>query len=73
MRSRSALAPRVDAPREKRVSAPVARAQSTLPVQAAANDDKPTAGFSVYGDPLFGMAIASVILFAILAALMALS
>ena len=72
MSPRSALAPREAAPREKRVSAPVAGVRSALPVETAANDDKPTEKFSVYGDPLFGMAIATVILFAVLAALMAL-
>jgi hypothetical protein len=42
-------------------------------VEPAANDDKPKSEFSLYGDPLIGMAIASGILFAVLAALIALS
>jgi hypothetical protein len=40
-------------------------------VDAAANDDSAASGYSIFGDPLWGMAIATVILFAILAALMA--
>ena len=41
--------------------------------QAKAADSESTPGFSVYGDPLFGMAIASVVIFALLAALIAMS
>jgi hypothetical protein len=47
--------------------------RSTVRVEAAANDAEPTRPFSFYGDPLFGMAIASVILLAVLAALVATS
>ena len=73
MSSRSALTPRAAAPRKKRVTVPVAGVQAAVRVEAAANVEKPTRKFSVFGDPLFGMAIASVIMFAVLAALMALS
>jgi hypothetical protein len=69
---RSALAPHSAAPRTKHVKIPVAGRSSPVRAEAAANDDKPTSEFSFYGDPLFGMAIATVILFAVLAALMAL-
>ena len=73
MSSRSALTPHSAAPRHKHATAPVAGVQSpSVRVEAAANDDKPTSELSFYSDPLFGMAIASVILFAVLAALMAL-
>ncbi len=40
---------------------------------AAANDDSATSTFTVVGDPLLGMAIATGILFAALAALIAFS
>jgi hypothetical protein len=72
MSPRSALAPHSAAPRTKHVEIPAAGRSSPVHVEAAANDDKPTSEFSVYGDPLFGMAIATVILFAVFAALMAL-
>jgi hypothetical protein len=45
--------------------------RSAVRVEAAANDATPTSEFSFLGDPIFGIAIASVILFAFLAALMA--
>jgi hypothetical protein len=70
MSSRSARKPHA-APPEKVGAAPNAGVQSAIRVEAAANEDKPTSGFS--SDPLFGMAIATGILFAVLAALMALS
>jgi hypothetical protein len=73
MRSRTALAPRSAAPEDKDAIAPDVSAQSTIRQEAPANDDESTSGFSFFGDPLFGMAIASVILFAVLAALVALS
>jgi hypothetical protein len=50
-----------------------AAVRSTVRTEAAVNDAEPTRTFSVYGDPLFGMAIASVILLAVLAALVAMS
>ena len=52
---------------------PAAAVHTAVRVEAAANDDKPKTEFSVFGDPLFGMAIASVILLAVLAALIAAS
>ena len=70
MSTRSARKLHSAAAREKHASVPGA-VRSTVRVETAANDDKPTEGFSFYGDPLFGMAIASVILFAVLAALVA--
>jgi hypothetical protein len=73
MRSRTALAPRSAAPEDEDTIAPAVGAQSTIRPEAPANDDESASGFSLFGDPLFGMAIASVILFAALAALMALS
>jgi hypothetical protein len=73
MSSRSALELDSHALRKKGATAPSAGVQSTVPVEAAANDDKPTTGFSVFSDPLFGMAIATGIVFAALAALVALT
>jgi hypothetical protein len=72
MSSRSALASHSAAPpREEPEVGPAAVVQSAVSVETAANDDESTSGFSVYGDPLFGMAIASVVLFGLLAALIA--
>jgi hypothetical protein len=73
MRSRPAHAPRPAAPENGHASAPAVRARSTVRPEAPGNDNESTSGFSFFGDPLFGMAIASVILFAVLAALVALS
>lgn len=71
MSSRSAPTPHSAAPRNKH-PVPVAVVESsTVRVEAAANDDKPTSDFSFYGDPLLGMAVASIILFGVFAALMA--
>ncbi|HEX5048834.1 MAG TPA: hypothetical protein VFX89_17100 [Gammaproteobacteria bacterium] len=67
MSSRSALTSHSAPPREERAG-PAAGAQSKVSVETAANDDESTSGFSLYGDPLFGMAIATGILFALLAA-----
>jgi hypothetical protein len=72
MSTRSARQVHSAAAREKHASVPGA-VRSTVRVETAANDDKPTEGFSFYGDPLFGMAIASVVLLAVLAALVAMS
>jgi hypothetical protein len=71
MRSRTALVPRSPAPEDEDAVAQTGSAQSTLPPEAPANDES-TSEFSFFGDPLFGMAIASVILFVVLAALVAL-
>lgn len=73
MSSRPVLAPRSGAPEDEHASARVADVPPPMRQEAPANDDESTAKFSFYGDPLFGMAIASVILFAVLAALVALS
>ena len=73
MGSRTALAPRSASPRDEEAIAAAVSAQSTIRPEAPANDDESTSEFSFFGDPLFGMAIASVILFAVLAALVALS
>jgi hypothetical protein len=50
---------------------PVARARPAESVEAADNEHAQKSGFAIIGDPLFGMAIASGMLFAILAALIA--
>jgi hypothetical protein len=73
MRSRTALAPRPTAPEDDHAVARTGDVPSPVRQEAPANDDESAAEFSFYGDPLFGMAIASVILFAVLAALVALS
>ena len=52
---------------------PIVRVPQAVRVDAAANDDSATSTFAVAGDPLLGMAIASGILFAVLAALIAFS
>ena len=57
------------------VPAPIAEVTAVELTDTAANDETvappPVRTFSIDGDPLFGMAIASVILFAIFAGLMA--
>jgi hypothetical protein len=50
---------------------PVARARPAEHPDAVANEHAQTSGFAIIGDPLFGMAILSGMLFAILAALIA--
>ena len=52
---------------------PIVHVPQAVRVDAAANDDSATSTFSVVGDPLLGMAIASGVLFAVLAALIAFS
>lgn len=57
-----------------RLPEPIDEVPQAPPADAAANDDTapPLARtFAIDGDPLFGMAIASVILFALFAALLA--
>ena len=56
------------ASRENPAAKPVAGARPVVRVEPAAKDDT---ALSAFGDPLAGMAVASVILFAILAALIA--
>ena len=73
MSSRSAPKPHSAALQQKDAAVSNAGVQAAVRVEAAANEDEPTSGFSLLGDPLFGMAIATGILFAVLAALMALS
>lgn len=70
MSSRSAVKQHSPAARKDLVAVPIADASPTARVDAGANDDD-TSTFSVIGDPLLGMAIASGILFVLLAALMA--
>jgi hypothetical protein len=70
MSSRSALARREVPPAEHHVVAPVAETRSPLHTAPTANDDEHTSGFSFYGDPLIGMAVASIILLVVFAALM---
>jgi hypothetical protein len=72
MRSRSAPKPHSAAQEEKHAISP-ADVPSRIHKEAPGHDDESSPGFSIYGDPLFGMAIASVIMFAVLAALMTLS
>lgn len=72
MSSRSALPSRAAEPANERARAPAASVQSAARVEAAASGARRGSRFSFWRDPLFGMAIASVVLFAILAALMAL-
>jgi hypothetical protein len=69
MSSRFAAAQHSAAPRKD--PAADAGVQPAVRVDATANDTA-TSGFALSGDPLLGMAIASAILFAVLAALMAL-
>jgi len=71
MSSRSALTSHSAAPQKERATAPAAGVQSTAHVNPAANDDARESEFSFWSDPLFGMAIATVVLLAVLAALMA--
>jgi hypothetical protein len=52
---------------------PIVHVPQTVRVDTAANDDSATSTFAVAGDPLFGMAMASGILFAVLAVLIAFS
>lgn len=68
MSSRSAVKPHVPA-RKDLVAIPIS-ARPTARAEAAANDDEAPA-FSFSGDPLIGMAIGTIILFAVLAALVA--
>ena len=71
MSSRSAVKPHVPATRTDLVAIPVSDAKPTAQrVEAAANDEHASA-FSFSGDPLIGMAIGTIILFGVLAALMA--
>ena len=72
MRSRFAVTQRSGASPKNPAAIPVGGVPPVR-VDSAANDDTPTAGFTIVGDPLWGMAIASAILFAILAALIAFS
>jgi hypothetical protein len=70
MSSRLAVKPPAPAARKDLVAVPIAKAPPAARIDAAANDDAAST-FSVFGDPLLGMAIGSGILFAVLAALMA--
>ena len=54
-----------------RAATRVAAVPQAVRMEAAANDDTATSTFSVFGDPLFGMAIGTGILFAVLALLIA--
>jgi hypothetical protein len=71
MSSRSARKRHSTAPRKKPEAAAAVR--QAVPVDSAANDETTTSSFTVFGDPLLGMAIATGILFAALAALIAFS
>jgi hypothetical protein len=71
MSSRFAVTQQPAPSRNNPAATSVAGVRTTIHAEAAANDDTAAAAFSVFGDPLFGMAIASGILFATLAALIA--
>lgn len=70
MSSRSAVKQQSPAAQKDLAAVPITHASPEARVDTAANDDD-TSTFSVIGDPLLGMAIASGILFILLAALMA--
>ena len=73
MNSRVAAPKHSAASRKNPAATPVAAIRPAVRADATVNDDTPTSTFSIFGDPLWGMAIASGILFAVLAALIALS
>ena len=68
MNSRFAATQHASASRQNPAANPVASVQPAVRENAAANDDTRV---SIFGDPLWGIAITSGILFAVLAALMA--
>ena len=70
MNSRSAITKHSAASRKIPAATQVGALQAVR-VDAAANDDTSTSTFSIFGDPLWGIAIASGMLFALLAALIA--
>jgi hypothetical protein len=72
MSARSAAKPHVPVGREDLARATVSKTRPTAHADAAANDEE-LSRFSVIGDPLLGMAIGTIILFAVLAALVALA
>ena len=72
MSSRTAVRQRPIVP-QKNLAAPAVGIQSAMRTEAAANDEQQKPGFAPSSDPLIGMAIASVILFGVLAALIAFS
>lgn len=71
MSSRPALAPRPAAPAQQHAAA--AAVQPRIRKEAPANDDERAPEFSFYGDPLLGMALASIVMLIVLAALMTMS
>jgi hypothetical protein len=71
MSSRFADTRQFDASRKNPAATPVIDDRPAVRVDTAANDDTPTSAFTIFGDPLWGMAIVSGILFALLAALVA--
>ena len=71
MSSRFTTTQRSPALRKKPAANAIAAVQPAVRGDAAANEDERTSEFSIFGDPLWGIAIASGILFAMLAALMA--
>ena len=52
---------------------PAAVPSAAVHSDTTVNDETPTSTFAIFGDPLWGMAIASGILFLVLAALIALA
>jgi hypothetical protein len=73
MSSRFAATQHSVASRKSPAATPVADVRPVARVHAAANEDTKTRAFAIFGDPLWGMAIATAILFAIFAALIAFS
>jgi|SoiMethySBSTD1v2_1073268.scaffolds.fasta_scaffold3088931_1 hypothetical protein len=71
MNSRIAVRQHSTAPRKNLT--PAATVRSAIRTESAANDEQPKSDFAPSSDPLFGMAMATVILFAVLAALIAFS
>jgi hypothetical protein len=59
------------APSRKNFPATPIRMRPAVPADEAASDAAATPAFAIFGDPLWGIAIASIILFAVLAALIA--
>lgn len=71
MSARPATKPRPAEPRKMRPPATVATVKALPRVDDRAEEQAKHRRFGIFGDPLWGMAIASVILFATLAALIA--
>jgi hypothetical protein len=71
MSSRFTVTQRSPALRKKPAANVIAAVRPAVRDDAAANGDVQTSEFSIFGDPLWGIAIAAGVLFAVLAALIA--